>query len=117
MITEYQKLYPRLQSSALFLYNYGAELNHVNRYCESLEILDKCRTRLNDYDLQLLFADNYLNTGDTLTALKSYELASNMIPCRFVPLFQKFQIFKEMKKNGEAAAVARQIVNKEIEIE
>ena len=60
MIPEYDKLFPDMQRSPLFLYNYAAELNHIEEYKKSKELILLCEAKLNDYDIQLLAANNYL---------------------------------------------------------
>jgi hypothetical protein len=54
---------PQMQHNPLFLYNYAAELNYIGRYEESLMITEECRLGWNDYDVQMLLADNLENTG------------------------------------------------------
>nr|WP_321486270.1 hypothetical protein [uncultured Draconibacterium sp.] len=59
MLPEYEKLYSTpLKQNPFFLYNYGAELNYTKKYDKSIEVLIECVNKFNDYDLQLLLADN-----------------------------------------------------------
>ena len=116
MIPEYEKLYPVLRKNPFFLYNYGAELNIAEKYDESTSILLECQKLFNDYDLQLLLADNYQRKGEFKKAIQIFEYASNMIPCRFWPLDQIFEIYKETGQNVKALEVAKEIMRKEIKI-
>lgn len=116
MLPEYRKLYPVLKSNPFFLYNYAAELNIADQYDKSLEILDECLTRFNDYDVQLLKADNHCHLGDTAQALNVYEHASSMVPCRFWPLYRRFQIYMEKGREGLAQTMAKQILRKEVKV-
>ncbi|HTO16359.1 MAG TPA: O-antigen ligase family protein [Edaphocola sp.] len=59
MLPNYAKLYPNMRHNELFLYNYGAELNVAGQYKESIMLLNECLSKYNDYDLQMLLADNY----------------------------------------------------------
>ncbi len=58
MLPEYEKLYPVLKNNPFFLYNYGAELNVAGEFDKSISKLNECKKRFNDYDLQMLLADN-----------------------------------------------------------
>jgi O-antigen ligase len=117
MLPEYEKLYSKtLKQNPFFLYNYGAELNFVGRYNKSIKILSECQTYFNDYDTQMLLADNYYHIGKTAKSLQTYQIASNMIPCRFLPLYQIFQIYKDSGKKNIARKYAKEIVNKKVKI-
>ena len=116
MLKYYKRLYPQLRYNKHFLYNYGAELNYCGYYAESKQIMDECCLKLNDYNVQLIQADNYYNIGDTLSAIKSYQLAKNMIPCRFIPLEGLLDIYLSQQHNDEAKAIAKEIVSKPIKI-
>ncbi len=116
VISKYDNLYPILNNNPFFLYNYGAELNEAGKYQKSVAILRECKRHFNDYDLQLLMADNYYHLGDTNAALNTYTHASNMIPCRFWPLYQKFKIYKLSEKPNKAKKMAKQILQQEVKI-
>jgi O-antigen polymerase len=116
MLPRYRKIYPYLKHNALFLYNYGAELNVAKQYRESIITLNECQKKFNDYDLQMILADNYYRAGDTTKAILTYQHAANMIPCRFLPLYRLFQICKETGRNYQAKEWAWKIKNKEVKI-
>ncbi|WP_159518343.1 O-antigen ligase family protein [Sunxiuqinia indica] len=118
MLPEYEKLYrdSPLKKQPLFLYNYGAELNHVGHYIQSNAILAECRKKFNDYDLQMLLAYNYEQTGKIGLALQRYQHAVEMIPCRFIPLYRLFKHYKENGNIERAREYAEQIACKQIKI-
>lgn len=116
MLPKYEKLYPHLKNNSLYLYNYGAELNALKKYTKSIAILNKCQKGYNDYDLQMLLADNFYHIGDTTKAIKTYEYAKNMIPCRFLPLYRQFEIYKENENTIRAIEIAKEIVDKQVKI-
>ncbi len=117
MLPEYKKLYSTsLKQNPFFLYNYGAELNVAGKFDTSIEILNECKKRFNDYDLQMLLADNYYKKGEVERAIEVYKYASNMVPCRFLPLYNQFEIYKETAQYSDAAKCANDIVNKKIKI-
>jgi len=117
MLPEYRKLYlSGLKRNPFFLYNYGAELNVAGKFDESIAILIACKKRFNDYDLQMLMADNYYKKGETEKAIQAYQHASNMIPCRFLPIYQLFEIYKEAGEKEMAVKYAGKIVNKKVKV-
>jgi O-antigen polymerase len=116
MLPKYEKLYPHLKNNSLYLYNYGAELNVSKRYSKSIELLNECQENYNDYDLQMLLADNYYHIGDTAEAIRIYQYAEKMIPCRFLPLYRQFEIYKENKNTIRAREIAEEIVKKQVKV-
>jgi O-antigen ligase len=118
MLPEYEKLYSSsLKRNPFFLYNYGAELNFTGNFDKSIEILTICQKKFNDYDLQMILADNYYRKGDTGKAVQIYKNAALMIPCRFLPLYQLFVINRKAGNTDLAVKYANMIVNKKIKIE
>jgi len=117
MLPEYEKLYSTsLKLNPYFLYNYGAELNFAGRFDKSIDILTECQQRFNDYDLQMLLADNYHRKGETEKAIEIYRHASFMIPCRFLPIYQLFEIYRKAGQKDMAVKYANEIVNKKVKI-
>jgi O-antigen polymerase len=116
MLPEYENMYPYLKYNALFLYNYGAELNFIGEYKKSIKLLDACKKEFNDYDLQMLLADNYYNIGNVKNAIKTYQHAEFMIPCRFLPLYKQFEIYQKEKDTLKAKEIASKIIKKEVKI-
>lgn len=116
MLPQYKELYSYLKHNELFLYNYGAELNVVSKYKESVLLLQKCHKKYNDYDLQMLLADNYYNIGDTIKAIRTYKYAENMVPCRFLPLYHQMKIYKKLGKVSKAEGIAQKIIEKQVKV-
>lgn len=116
MLPQYQMLYPHLKKNAFFLYNYGAEVYVAKDYKKSITILEECQKQLSDYDLQMLLADNYYQIGDTDKAIQSYKHAENMIPCRFLPLYYQFEIYKEVGRVEESLKIAQKIIAKDVKV-
>lgn len=116
MLPNYENLYPSMKKNALFLYNYGAELNYVRKYKESIIIMNECCKKLNDYDVQMIMADNYYHLNKIPEALAAYELAANMIPCRFLPLYFQLVVFKNSGDSENSKRVALEIIGKKIKI-
>ncbi len=117
MLSEYEKLYlTPIKRNPFFLYNYGAELNVAGQFDKSIGILTECKKQFNDYDLQMLLADNYRKKREPEKAIHIYHHASNMIPCRFLSLFHIFEIYKENGQRNEAIQYAWRIKDKKVKI-
>lgn len=117
VMPDYERLYKTMNRNALFLYNYGAELNFIGETQKSNIILYETAQLYNDIDLQELLADNYQKMNQYEEAEKCLILASEMIPNRFIPLYRLFKLYKQTGKNEEAKNIAKIIVNKQIKIE
>ena len=117
MLPEYEKLYSTsLKQTPFFLYNYGAELNYTKKYEKSIEILNECASKFNDYDLQLLLADNYTGIKNYQKSEETIKLASDMIPNRFYPLYQLVKLYQTTGQHDKAIKIANEILVKPIKI-
>lgn len=116
MTEDYRKIYPFMIHDALFLYNYAATLNEMQRYRESADVLGECLHYMNDADVQLLLADNYMNQEEYGLAEKCLLLAVNMCPNRFLPLYRLVDIYDRTGRREEASCIARIIINKKAKI-
>jgi O-antigen ligase len=116
IIPQYEYLHSSWNHNYLFLYNYGAELNYIKKYSKSIEILHQCEKYFNDYDVQMLLADNYYNLNILDESEKHYRLASNMCPNRFLPLFQMMKIYDNRGEIKNTVDIATVIIYKEVKI-
>lgn len=116
MLPYYEEMLPQMSNNPMFLYNYAAELNYAEKYTESLEITKACTKIYNDYDIQLLLADNQENTGDLEASINTYRHASYMIPCRFIPLDGLMRVYQKRGDIACADSVARMIQQKHVKV-
>lgn len=116
MLPFYEELKEELGANSLFLYNYAAELHFVGHYDESIEVLTECIRYWNDYDIQLLFADCYLQKGEIEKAEECLILASNMCPNRFIPLYQLVHLYDKIGEKEKAYEFANRITHKTIKV-
>lgn len=116
VLTEYKTLYSVLNKNAFFMYNYAAKLNITTDFRKSQQILAICENQINDYDIQMLKADNYKKQSDFHSAEKCYELAFQMCPSRFMPLYELVEIYDSTDCPKQAYKLACEIVNKPIKI-
>jgi len=117
VMPDYARLYKTMNRNGLFLYNYGAELNYINKWDKSIVLLTECANFYNDIDLQLLLADNYVQLKQYPKAEKCLLLAHQMIPNRFIPLYRLALLYKKEEKIHEANRIAKIIVNKSEKVE
>jgi len=117
MLPYYEKMKPQMQHNPLFLYNYAAELNYIGRYEESLAVTEECREGWNDYDVQMLLADNLENTGQIDQAIGAYQHALDMIPCRFEPLESMMTVYLENGDTLKAIMMAEKIIKKPVKVQ
>ena len=116
MLPHYDKMKPQMLHNPLFLYNYAAELNYVGRHEESLILAEECKLGWNDYDVQILLADNHFNLSNYNEALIKYETAHNMCPNRFVPLYKQFKIYKAQGDTASMINIGNEILTKKIKV-
>ena len=70
----------------------------------------------NDYKVQLLLANNYIKVNEIEKAVQSLDVAYNMIPCRFEPLFAKMVVYQNNNDTINTIRVADMIIEKPIKI-
>lgn len=117
MLPYYEKMKPQMKHNPLFIYNYAAELNYIGRYEESLAVTKECRNGWNDYDVQMLLADNLENTGQIDLAIGAYQHALDMIPCRFEPLESMMTVYLENGDTLKAIMMAEEIIKKPVKVQ
>ncbi len=116
VMNQYSVLYNDLKDSSYFLYNYGAVLHSYGNYEKSLDVFMECERLYNDYNIQMLMADNFRKSGNKKEAIKRLRFANNMIPNRFLPLYYEMEIYKEDNDSIKAYNVAMKIINKSVKI-
>ncbi|EOS15033.1 O-antigen ligase family protein [Phocaeicola sartorii] len=112
----YKDLYNKMSYNPYFLFNYSSVLYDNMLYDESLEIVRKCTKYLNDYDIEMLLADNNWKLKNYPEAERHYLKASYMCPVRFIPLFKLYELYKEQKRTDEARLLGKEILEKPIKV-
>lgn len=116
VMPDYAHLYKSMNWNGLFLYNYAAELNFINRNKESNRLFMEASHFMNDIDLQLQMADNYQKMKQYKKAEKCLILASEMIPNRFIPLYRLAKLYEETNQIQKAWVIAKQLIDKPVKI-
>lgn len=116
VLPRYESLMPILGNEPYFLYNYAAELYMVKRYEEALKIGTRCRVYWADYDLELLLGELYEKLYQYEKALEHFEIAHNMCPNRFVPLYKLFKIYKALGDTARVISIGNEILTKRVKV-
>ncbi|MDR1112659.1 MAG: O-antigen ligase family protein [Bacteroidales bacterium] len=116
MLPTYRQLHQSLSKNELFLYNYAAELNVVQRYDESLQVAKECERLWADYDLQMLMADNCRQMKLCTEAEQYYKKAAAMCPAKFMPLYKLAKLHEEQGDKAEARKLAALILEKRVKV-
>lgn len=99
-----------------FLYSYAAELNQAGEYGKSDRQLASLRLLLNDYDTELLAADNALRTGRNNRARLHLKRAHEMIPARIMPLYGMLLSYNQEHDSLNARRAAVGILRQPVKI-
>ena len=116
MMAHYARLYPKLRGDSRFLYNYAAEQYEAGRYASALQTVRECGRLLASYDLCLLKGDIHRALGDRRAAMRCYRRAHWMLPSRFVPLYEMYNVAEERGDTVATAALAHEILAKPVKV-
>lgn len=112
----YVSLKHRFKDNPYFLYNYAAVFTEAKEYEKALKVALECRKYWADYDLELLLGDIYREKKDYKQAEEYYMSASYMCPSRFLPLYQLYGLYREMRDDAKLFLTAKKIVKKPAKI-
>ena len=116
MMPRYARLYPKLRGDSRFLYNYAVEQYEAGRCSEALITARECGRLLASYDLCLIKGDIHRALGDLPAAMRSYRRAHWMVPSRFAPLYEMYNVASASGDTAAASALAREIMAKPVKV-
>ena len=116
ILQQYHHLYGKLHTNSDFLYNYGSVLHQQGKHDTSNRILYESTNTYNDYNVQMLIADNYRHLGMEQEAINTFDYARHMIPCRFLPLYYEMRTYEESGNIKEAYRIAKEIIVKHVKV-
>lgn len=116
MMPRYAELYSDFRNDSRFLYNYAVEQYEAGRYEAALHTVGECKRLLSCYDLCLLEGDVRRALRDLCGADSCYRRAHFMIPSRFIPLYEIYNVALERGDTATSASVAREILTKPIKV-
>lgn len=114
--THYERALALLPTRVELGYNYAADLNAWGKYAESQQRLKRLSLQLNDYDTELLAADNAYHLNQMQACQMHLLQAGRMIPNRFFPLWSRFDLARERKQIKVATQLAGEIMNKPVKV-
>lgn len=112
----YDELMPVMGDNPYFLYNYSVVLFELNHFNESLKLALSCKKYWADYDLELLLGNIYNKMKDYDIAEGHYRKASFMCPCRFLPLYYLYELYKETRNTNGILLMGRSILDKPVKV-
>lgn len=71
---------------------------------------------MSSYDLELLLGDIHIKLGDYESAENNYLKASNMCPCRFIPLYLLMNLYNVTGEKGKEYSMANMILKKPVKV-
>lgn len=113
---KYHDLHEWLGKDGMFLYNHAAALHRDKQYKESLIVLTLCTRYFNDFDVQLLLADNYYHLGNLYAAECCYLTAARMCPNRFLPLYHLVNLYELKGDRKMVEKTVLDIKNKKVKV-
>lgn len=112
----YDELMSVMGNNPYFLYNYSVALFELNHLDKSLKLALSCKRYWADYDLELLLGNIYNKMKDYNIAEIHYRKASLMCPCRFVPLYYLYELYKEVGNANGMLLMGRSIIDKPVKV-
>jgi len=107
---------PILQHNGLLLQQYGKSLAMEKRNEEAIILLKQAGNYYKDEYSFIALGDAYKALGETNKAEVQYQLAANMVPHKFYPLYLLAKLYNQTGQHKKALALARQILTKEIKV-
>lgn len=76
----------------------------------------KCTEFLNDYDVQMILADNYMKLERWAQAENYYIIAHNMTHNKFIPLYRLMLLYEYTKEEDKLLEIANVIIRKTVKV-
>ncbi|QIL40398.1 hypothetical protein G7074_14675 [Pedobacter sp. HDW13] len=112
----YKEISNELNHRPAFNYNYGVTLFQYGRYPESVKIFEDLRNKFVTLDVMLYLGKSYQAVKQYNNAEKIFKDASFMVPNRFIPKYNLFRLYHEIKDFKKADAVAQEILTMPVKI-
>jgi len=112
----FAEAYPILKYNGLFLQQYGKSLAMEERNREAVACLTEAENYYKDEFGYITLGDCYKALGEYYKAEDQYQLAANMVPHKFYPLYLLANLYSETGQKEKAVVLARQLLNKEVKV-
>lgn len=108
---------PQLLSNDIDVaYTYAVNINLLGDAHKSQSSLQTLHGRLQNYDTEILTADNALTLHNYSSALKHFNIAHNMVPTRFMPLYGLMLTHLQQGDTLAARNIATIILKKKVKV-
>lgn len=95
LLSQYASLYPKMHYSPEFLYNYSSVLYEIGKYNQACALAMESKSKASNYNVCLLLADIYRESGDIEKSVHFFKKAHYMCPSRITPLYGIFSIYRQ----------------------
>ena len=116
LLSHFKAMHETLHTNEACDYAYAAELNLSGNFQESQQLLSHLKGRMQNYDTEILAADNALSLQHWSEAETHFTLAHQMVPVRFTPLYGLMQTYAQRGDTMQARHTARLILHKRIKV-
>lgn len=116
-LSRYESLIEEWNGDPYFLYNYALVLNEEGLYDSALNIMEKCSSYINDYDVQMTTSEILINLGEEEKALRHLDTASWMVPCKLFPQYLMMKIYQSIGDARQVEDIAERIINTPVKVQ
>lgn len=110
LISQYASLYQKMHDSPEFLYNYSSVLYEMENYSQALVFAMESLSKASNYNVCLLIADIYRESGEMNKSILYFEKAHYMCPSRITPLYGIFSIYRQNSQTIQGRQIAIRIL-------
>ncbi|MBO5263008.1 MAG: O-antigen ligase family protein [Bacteroidaceae bacterium] len=94
-----------------------ATIEYNNKdYAQCLKVCNECKEYISSYELEIIIANSYMFLEDFNKAEEHYIKAGYMCPNRFIPLYQRFKIYKQLGETEKMQILGNNILKKKIKV-
>lgn len=112
----FEEAYPVLKHHGLFLQKYGKSLSMSKQYNEAIRLLKEGELYYVDEVWFNTMGDSYKGIKKYDQAEEYYQMAADMVPHKFYPLYLLQKMYKETGELDKSKAMARKILNKRVKV-
>ncbi len=113
----FAETYPQLKHNGLFLQQYAKSLAMDSMNKESVKILSIGDNYYKDEFSYIALGDNYKAAGKFNMAEEQYQLAADMVPHKFYPLYLLAKLYNESGQKEKAIKTANEVLAKNVKVE
>lgn len=94
-----------------------ATIEYNNKdYAQCIKVCNECKEYISSYELEIIIANSYMFLKDFNKAEEHYLKAGYMCPNRFIPLYQRFKIYKQLGETEKMQTLGNNILKKKIKV-